>query len=157
MRTVWTNTKKYVNSWKFMRTGVNRKHTLVSVTLKKYVTWCEPAENIVWTSANRHGKFCEPVWTVVRTNWKSAPSAAYGRIWTKKSGIPLVLAHIRCPESRFEVWSPYSALFILTGSNCKKMRPINLLPGIVVMAQCSGKIRGLKFFCFFFLFETFEF
>ncbi len=67
MRTMWTSTKNYVNrckpAWKFMRTGVNHKHTLVSVALKicepvwtdikYYVNWCEPAQEIMWTGVNR--------------------------------------------------------------------------------------------------------
>ncbi len=44
-----------------MRTAVNRKHTLASVTSKNMYV-------------NRHVKLCEPVWTVVRTNWKPAPA-----------------------------------------------------------------------------------
>ncbi len=64
MRTVWTDTENYVNrcepAWKFMRTGVNQKHTLAIVTLKN-----------MWTGVNWKKKLCEPVRTVVRTNWKS--------------------------------------------------------------------------------------
>ncbi len=74
VRTLWTGTKNYVNrcepAWKFMRTGVIRKHTLVSVTLKN-MNRCKPAKNIMWTGVNRRGKLCELVRTVVRTNWKS--------------------------------------------------------------------------------------
>ncbi len=86
--------KSYVNRcepvWKFMRTGVNRKHTLVSVSLKNMRTvWtdtkklCEPVRTGVkiytnrcepktygcelplknmWTSVNRKKMMCEPVW-----------------------------------------------------------------------------------------------
>ncbi len=64
-----TGTKNYVNrcepAWKFMWTSANRKHSLVSFTLKKicepvwtgrkyYVNLCEPAREIMWTGAN-HG------------------------------------------------------------------------------------------------------
>ncbi len=38
-----------------MRTGVNRKHTLVSVSLK-----------IMWTGVNRQKILCEPLWTGTR-------------------------------------------------------------------------------------------
>ncbi len=53
---LWTDTKNYVNrcepAWKFMRTGVNRKHTPVSVTLKN-----------MWTSVNQQKILREPMWT----------------------------------------------------------------------------------------------
>ncbi len=69
MRTVWTDPKNYVNrcepAWKFMRTNVNRKHTLLSISLKNIYV-CES----VWTDrkyfVNRRGKLCEPVRTGVK-------------------------------------------------------------------------------------------
>ncbi len=66
LRTMWTGTVKLCE---MVRTGVNWKHTLVSVPLKKkYVNRCEPTENNMWTGVNRCRKLCELVRTMVRTN-----------------------------------------------------------------------------------------
>ncbi len=75
MRIVWTDTKDYVNRCEpaqyFMLTSVNREHIFCACHLQIFVNWCEPVENIMWTGVNRRVKLCEPMRTVVRTNWKS--------------------------------------------------------------------------------------
>ncbi len=80
MRTVWTDTNNYVNrcepAWKIMRTSVNWKHIVVSVTLKNLWTGVNQQKNIMWTGVNRRVKLCEPMRTVVRTNWKSGDELA---------------------------------------------------------------------------------
>ncbi len=108
---VWTDKNNYANrvNWhknlcEPVRTGVkiykNRYEPktyvyecdLLEIDLEIFVNRCEPTENIMWTGVNRNGKLCEPVRTVVRTNWKSA-IAANGRQFMPMAaiGVPVTM------------------------------------------------------------------